>query len=62
MTSSMSASITQLKVFAEAAANIPPTKVQRTSCHGGMPPAARNIAGTVVTSSNSMMRGFVRAT
>ena len=62
ITSSMSASITQLKVLADAAANSPPIITTRMSSHGGSPPAARNMAGAVVTRSSSMIRGFVSAT
>jgi hypothetical protein len=60
--SSMSRSSTQLKTLALAAAKHPPTMVSRTRSSGGTPPAARNIAGTVVTSSSSMIRGLVRFT
>ena len=60
--SSMSRSSTQLKTLALAAAKQPPTMVSRTSTSGGTPRAARNIAGTVVTSSSSMIRGLVRLT
>ena len=48
--------------FAAPAASVPPTSVQNTRSSGGMPRAARTIAGTVVTSSSSMMRGLVSAT
>src|SRR3954470_16162524 len=48
--------------FAAPAAIVPPTSVQKTSFSGGTPRAARNMAGTVVTSSSSMMRGLVSAT
>src|SRR5262245_42244246 len=58
----MSLSMTQLRVFALPAANVPPTRVAKTGHSGGTPPAARNITGTVVTSNSSMMRGFVKAT
>ena len=58
----MSRSRIELKAFAPAADSAPPANVQKTSIGSGMPRAARNIAGTVVTSSSSMMRGFVNAT
>ena len=51
----------QLKTLALAALSVPPISVQRTRVSGGTPCAARNIAGTVVISSNSTMRGFVSA-
>jgi hypothetical protein len=35
--------------------------VASTSCHFGKPLAARTIAGSVVTSSSSMIRGLVSA-
>jgi len=62
MVSSMSRSSTQLNVLALAAAIHPPNKVATAGHSGGNPPCARNMAGRVVTSSSSMMRGFVRAT
>ena len=49
------------------AASVPPMSVQATSrpqspqSRPGTQRVARTIAGTVVTSSSSMMRGFVRA-
>jgi hypothetical protein len=58
----MSRSRTQLKTLALAAARQPPIKVYATRASGGTPPAARNMAGTVVTSSNSMIRGLVSPT
>ena len=60
--SSMSASSTELNTFADAADSVPPTKVITARPSGGNPPAARNMAGNVVTSNNSMMRGLVRPT
>ena len=39
---------------------MPPTSVARISQIGGIPPAASIIAGTVVISSRTMMRGFVK--
>ena len=50
-----------LIAFADPAASVPPTSVASISQIDGMPPAARIIAGTVVISSRTMMRGFVRA-
>ena len=43
-----------------AAAIAPPRRVANTRPTGGIPRWARNIAGTVTTSSCSMMRVFVR--
>ena len=60
--SSMSRSSTQFKALAEPAERVPPTIVASTSHNDGTPPSARNITGTVVTSSSSMMRGLVRPT
>ena len=54
--------------FAAPAASVPPMSVATTSqanVSGSMPSTlrqARTMAGTVVTSSSSMMRGLVRAT
>ena len=48
-------------VFALPAAREPPTRVHSTVAGAGRPPAASIIAGTVVTSSSSMIRGFVSA-
>ena len=45
--------------LAEPAASAPPTRVARISQREGSPLAARSIAGTVVMSSSSTMRGFV---
>ena len=59
---SMSASTMQLKTLALAALRVPPTSVAAISASGGKPCAARNIAGTVVMSNNSTIRGFVSAT
>src|SRR4051794_12068378 len=58
----MSRSSTQLIVFALPEASTPPSRVAATTPSPGTPPAARNITGTVVISSNSMMRGLVRPT
>ena len=59
---SMSASITQLSACALAAAAAPPTSVATIRGTGGTPRSARNIAGTVTTSSCSMIRVLVRPT
>jgi hypothetical protein len=58
----MSRSSTQLMQFAEPAAKIPPTSVAATTPRPGTPSAARNITGTVVISSSSMILGLVSAT
>jgi hypothetical protein len=58
----MSASNTQLRAFALPADRVPPTTVATTSQSGGTSRAARNMTGTVVRSSSSMMRGFISAT
>ncbi len=58
----MSASTTQLSALALPAESAPPTNVATTSHSGGTPCWARNITGTVVSSSSSMMRGLVSAT
>src|SRR5665213_1168339 len=50
-----------LNAFAPPAASVPPTRVTTMSHRLGKPFAATIIVGTVVTSSSSMMRGFVRA-
>ncbi len=60
--SSMSRSATWLRTFAPAADKVPPINVATTSHEPGHSPAATTIAGTVVTSSNSMMRGLVNST
>ena len=49
----------QLKTLALAALNVPPINVQIISVMEGRPRAARNIAGMVVMSSNSTIRGLV---
>ena len=46
--------------FADPAASVPPTSVARISQSDGTRCAARNMAGTVVTSSRKMISGFVR--
>ena len=58
----MSASYTQLRAFAEPADSVPPSTVATTSPRDGTPRWARNITGTVVSSSSSMIRGFMRPT
>jgi hypothetical protein len=64
---SMSCSRYWLMAFAEPAASVPQTRVQNVSRNQstiGMPGTsrvARTIAGTVVTSSSSMIRGLVSA-
>ena len=45
--------------FAEPAASAPPTSVARMSQGDGTSRPARNIAGTVVTSSRKMISGLV---
>jgi len=59
---SMSRSYQQLKTLAAPAASVPPASVESSRPHVGQPPAASIIAGTVVTSSSSMIRGLVSAT
>ncbi len=58
---SMSASATQLRVLAPAAASSPPNSVFRISSGSTVPRPASSIAGMVVTRSNSITRGFVSA-
>jgi hypothetical protein len=48
-----------LIALAAPAASVPPTSVATTSQSDGRPPWASTIAGTVVISSSTMMRGFV---
>ena len=68
MWASMSRSRYWLMAFAEPAASVPHRSVQNVSqaqFPSGIPGTsrvARTIAGTVVTSSSSMIRGLVRAT
>jgi len=62
MTRSRSRSIQQLIVFAPPAASAPPRSTAPISVTDGSPSSARIIAGTVVTSSSSMTRGFVSIT
>ncbi len=59
---SMSRSTTMLMALAPPAASVPPARVIATSDHGGHPRCAKTIVGTVVTNSNSMIRGLVSAT
>ncbi len=49
-------------MLALAALSVPPISVAATSDVPGHPSAAITIDGTVVTSSSSMMRGFVSLT
>ena len=58
---SMSRSMSMLLAFAPPAARLPPIRVMITSQVDGQPSAASTIVGTVVMSSSSMIRGFVRA-
>ena len=51
-----------LVALAPPAAKVPPSTVATISQTEGTPCSATNMVGTVVTSSNSMMRGFVSAT
>ena len=60
--SAVDVAVEQFKALAEPAERVPPTIVASTSHNDGTPPSARNITGTVVTSSSSMMRGLVRPT
>ena len=62
ITASMSASTTQFSALALPAARVPPTSVASTSHSGGTARCAANMAGIVVISSSSMMRGLVSAT
>ena len=62
MTASMSASTTQFSAFALPAARVPPTRVAIIRPSGGTCRCAANIAGMVVISSSSMIRGLVSAT
>ncbi len=48
--------------LAPPAESVPPTSVATINHHPGMPFAATTIVGSVVTSSSSMIRGFVSAT
>ena len=51
-----------MKTDADPAESVPPTTVAATSPSAGTPPAAKNITGTVVSSSSSITRGLVRPT
>ena len=62
ISASMSRSTYMLMALAPPAAKVPPMTVATISHTDGMPCSATTIVGTVVTSSSSMMRGFVRAT
>ncbi|SKU52730.1 Uncharacterised protein [Mycobacteroides abscessus subsp. abscessus] len=61
ITLSISASATQFRVLALAAAMTPPSSVFRMSSGFTSPRSANSIAGMVVTSSSSMTRGLVSA-
>ena len=56
---SESLSITILKVFALPAAKVPPIKVATVIESFGIPSAAKNNAGTVVTSKSSTTLNFI---
>src|SRR5438445_11646739 len=58
----MSLSRYMLIVLAAPAASVPPNTVAAISQPDGHPRAASIIVGTVVTTSNTMIRGFVSAT
>src|SRR3954447_23411063 len=60
--SSMARAETQLNTDADPAETAPPTTVATTSPRSGTPPAAKNITGTVVSSSSSITRGLVSPT
>ncbi len=62
ITTSMSRSNQLLMALAPPADNVPPTSVATTDQVPGHPSAASTMAGRVVMSSNSMMRGLVSAT
>ena len=62
MTASISRSITIFHAFAPPAAKVPPHTVAIMSQIPGNRFAATTMVGTVVTRSNSMMRGLVNAT
>ena len=51
-----------LMALAPPAASVPPTNVASISQSEGRPRRATTMVGKVVTSSNSMIRGLVRAT
>ena len=59
---SISRSTTLFNAFAPPAANAPPTRVANTKYQLGHPLEAKNIVGTVVTRSNSIILGFVKET
>ena len=62
VTEPISRSYTLFIELAPAAANAPPTSVASNVPNSGSPRAASTIVGTVVTSSSSMILGFVSAT
>ena len=57
---SMSRSITILMAFAPPAANVPPMRVIATRPQLGQPFSAKTMVGTVVMSSSSTTRNFIR--
>ena len=58
----MSRSTTLFKAFAPPAAKAPPIRVAKTKYQLGHPFEAKNIVGTVVTRSNSIILGLVKET
>jgi len=54
--------LTTVPVMFLAERGVPDVWLVVATVVGGTPPAARIMVGTVVTSSSSMIRGFVRAT
>jgi fructose-specific phosphotransferase system IIC component len=50
-----------LKAFAAPAANVPPIKVAIETTIGGVPWAAKNSDGRVVTNKSSTTRNFINA-
>jgi hypothetical protein len=59
---SMSRSTTMLMALAPPAASVPPTSVASINQTDGSPRFATTMVGRVVTRSNSMIRGLVKAT
>ena len=57
----MSRSMYMLKAWAPPAASVPPKTVAKINNSDGRPPSATIMVGTVVTSSNSTIRSFIRA-
>ena len=58
----MSRSMYMLKAWAPPAASVPPKTVAKINHSDGRPPSATIMVGTVVTSSNSTIRSFIKAT